>query len=131
MTRQMVLRSTVAASLLALGLAGCANMRPSQKVDTYQATLSGSQEVPANPSPGQGMAEVQVNPSTNTVNWKVTYSGLSGPVTGARGYPFAGLKRKSHGLSNIFAKTGHTIITPTRLPASMRLRVRVRKLVSG
>ena len=85
MTRQMVLRSTVAAGLLALGLAGCANMRAasSPKADTYHATLSGSQEVPANPSPGQGTADVQLNTGTNTVSWKVTYSGLTGPVVAA------------------------------------------------
>jgi hypothetical protein len=76
----MVLRSTVGAALLAFGLAGCGNMRPSQKVDIYEAALSGSQEVPANASPGRGMAEVQLNTNTNSLSWKVTYSGLSGPV---------------------------------------------------
>ena len=83
MTRQTILRTTVAASLLALGLAGCGQMRPSQKMDTFEATLSGTQEVPPNASPGRGTAEVQVNSNTNTLSWKVTYSGLSGPVTGA------------------------------------------------
>lgn len=83
MTRQTILRTTVAASLLALGLAGCGQMRPSQKMDIFEATLSGTQEVPPNASPGRGTAEVQVNSNTNTLSWKVTYSGLSGPVTGA------------------------------------------------
>ena len=82
MTRQTILRTTVAASLLALGLAGCGQMRPSQKMDIFEATLSGSQEVPPNTSPARGTAEVQVNTNTNTLSWKVTYSGLSGPATG-------------------------------------------------
>ena len=82
LTRQTILRTTVAASLLALGLAGCGQMRPSQKMDIYEATLSGTQEVPPNTSPGRGTAEVQVNTNTNTLSWKVSYSGLSGPVTG-------------------------------------------------
>ena len=81
MTRQTLLRTTVAASLLALGLAGCSNMGSAAKMDTYEASLSGSQEVPANSSGGRGTAEVQLNSSTNTVSWKVTYSGLSGPAT--------------------------------------------------
>jgi len=83
MTRQTILRSTLAASLLALGLAGCGQMRPSQKMDIYEATLAGSQEVPPNSSPARGTAEVQHNANTNTLTWKVTFSGLSGPATGA------------------------------------------------
>ena len=81
MTRQTVVRTTVAAGLLALGLAGCGHMMSSEKMDTYHATLSGSQEVPASPSAGTGVADVQLNTNTNTLSWKVTYSGLSGPAT--------------------------------------------------
>lgn len=81
MTRQTFVRTTVAAGLLALGLAGCSSMSASPKMDTYHARLSASQEVPANPSAGTGTADVQFNSSTNTVSWKVTYSGLSGPAT--------------------------------------------------
>ena len=83
MSRQTVLRTTLAASLLALGLAGCGQMRPSQKIDIYEATLTGTQEVPPNTSPARGTAEVQHNANTNTLTWKVTYSGVTGPLTGA------------------------------------------------
>jgi hypothetical protein len=82
-TRQTVLRTTLAASILALGLAGCGQMRPSQKVDIYEAPLSGAQEVPPNTSAARGTAEIQLNTNTNELTYKVTYSGLSGPVTGA------------------------------------------------
>ena len=83
MIRQTVLRTTVAASLLALGLAGCGQMRPSQKIDIYEATLSSAEEVPPNSSPGRGTAEVQHNNNSGTLTWKVTYNGVSGPLTGA------------------------------------------------
>jgi CHRD domain len=82
MTRHTVLRTVLAATAVAL-VAGCAQMRPSPKMDTYEATLTGAQEVPPNTSQGKGAAEVQYNSETRTISWKVTYSGLSGPVTGA------------------------------------------------
>jgi hypothetical protein len=82
MTRQTILRTTVAAGVLALGLAGCGQMRPSQKMDIYEAVLSGAQEVPPNTSAARGTAEVQLNSNTNMLTWKVTYNGLSGPATG-------------------------------------------------
>jgi hypothetical protein len=81
LNRQSVLRIT-AASLLAAGLAGCGQLRPSQKMDIYETTLSGAEEVPANTSAARGTAEVQLNANTNMLSWKVTYSGLSGPATG-------------------------------------------------
>jgi Cu/Zn superoxide dismutase len=81
-TRQTFLRTTLAASLLALTLAACGQMRPSQKMDIYETTLSSTQEVPPNTSPARGTAEVQLNDNTNVLAWKVTYSGLSGPATG-------------------------------------------------
>jgi len=80
MTRQTTLRTTVAAGLLALGLAGCGHMQMSNTAH-FHATLSGSQEVPPKSSSGRGEADVEVNTSTNTVSWKVSYSGLSGPAT--------------------------------------------------
>ena len=45
------------------------------------ATLSGAQEVPPTPSTGSGKGEVTLTGSTLT--WTVSYSGLTGPVTGA------------------------------------------------
>jgi len=82
-TRHTLLRTTLAAGALALGLAGCGQMRPSQKVDIYEATLSTAQEVPPVSGGGTGTAEIQLNNNTNVLSWKVTYSGLSGPATAA------------------------------------------------
>ena len=83
MTRHTVLRSALAASLVAMAAAGCGQMRPSQKMDIYEATLSGSQEVPPTNTQGRGAAEIQLNTNTYVLTWKVTYSGLSGPATAA------------------------------------------------
>lgn len=82
-SRQTVLRTALAASLVSLTLAGCGMMRPSQKMQIFEASLSPSQEVPVTASSGSGAAEVQFNENTNKVSWKVTYSGLSGSATAA------------------------------------------------
>ena len=57
-------------------------MRPSQKIDIYEAALSGAQEVPPVNTAASGTAEVQLNTNTNALTWKVTYSGLSAAPTG-------------------------------------------------
>jgi hypothetical protein len=81
MNRHTVLRSGLAAALLALAVAGCGQMRPSQKIEIFEASLSGSQEVPANSSTATGAAEVQVNQNTGRITWKVTYNGISSGAT--------------------------------------------------
>jgi hypothetical protein len=50
---------------------------------SYKAELKGSQEVPATDSKGTGTAAVTYDTATKLLTWKVTYSGLSGPATGA------------------------------------------------
>ena len=47
------------------------------------AFLSGGGEVPSNDSPGKGVMEGTFDTDTNTLTWKVTYSGLSGPAIAA------------------------------------------------
>jgi hypothetical protein len=81
MNRHTFVRGALAAGVLAVSLAGCSGLRPSQKVDIFEATLSGSQEVPPVASSGTGQAEVQFNTHTNVITWKVTYTGLSAPAT--------------------------------------------------
>ena len=80
--RQTLIRTTLAAGLIA-SLAACGQMRPQNKIDIYQATLSNAQEVPPAAGGGGGQAEVQLNKNNNTIKWKVTYSGLTGAVTAA------------------------------------------------
>ena len=48
---------------------------------TFSAALSGAAEVPANTSAGSGTLEATLDKETNTLTWKVTFVGLSGPAT--------------------------------------------------
>lgn len=80
-SRQSFLRTALAAGVVVLSVAGCGQMRPSEKIDIYEATLTGAQEVPANPSTGRGQAEVQLNHNTMKLTWKVTYGGLAATPT--------------------------------------------------
>lgn len=121
MTRHTVLRTALAATAVALAAAGCGQMRPSQKMDIYEATLSGAQEVPPNALQGRGMAEVQYNSNTRNLTWKVTYSGLSGPVTGAHMHgpaaptANAGIVVPFTGNVNAPPIQGQTTLTPAQL----------------
>lgn len=84
--RSTLVRTALAGSVLAL-VAGCGAMSSSGKAaagtEVYEATLSASQEVPPTAGTGTGKAEVQVDPGTHKIRWRVTHSGLSGPATAA------------------------------------------------
>lgn len=82
MKRQTLVRALVVAGAAAVLATGCA-MRPSEKIEIYEARLSGAQEVPPVTSAGSGQAELQWNRNSNVLSWKVTFTGLSGEVTGA------------------------------------------------
>jgi hypothetical protein len=120
MTRHTVLRTALAAGFVAATLAGCGQMRPSQSTIVYDAVLSGSQEVPATTSAGRGQAEVHHNTNTNKLTWKVTYSGLTGPVTGAHIHGPAGTGANAGivipftGNLNAQPIQGEATITPTQ-----------------
>jgi hypothetical protein len=85
-TRQFLLRATAAGALAVL-VAGCSSVSlseaPKARGPVYEAALSGAQEVPPASTSGTGMAEIEHDPATNRIRWRVTHSGLSGPVTGA------------------------------------------------
>ena len=86
MKRHTILYGALAAGALALTLSGCGAMEhmgqmgQSQSGEMYEATLSGAQEVPPTSSGGSGKAEVRLH-GDNSIEWKVTYSGLSAPPT--------------------------------------------------
>jgi hypothetical protein len=70
----------LAATLL---VAGCSMNPMGTHAPTLGAKLSGAAEVPPNNSAGSGVLEARYNTDTQLLKWKVTYSGLSGPVTAA------------------------------------------------
>jgi hypothetical protein len=76
---RLVTHSILLISLL--GLAAC-NM-PSSSTKQATATLSAASEVPANASAGKGEADVAIGVKSDKISWTITYSGLSGAVTGA------------------------------------------------
>lgn len=78
--RSIFLRAAAAAALVGFGLAGCAMMRAGN-VDTYEAALSGAQEVPPATTSGSGQAVVRYNRDTSMLSWNVTYGGLTGAAT--------------------------------------------------
>jgi CHRD domain len=51
--------------------------------EKMKATLDGKSEVPATTTTGTGTADIDYDPATKKLTWKVTYSGLSGPATAA------------------------------------------------
>jgi hypothetical protein len=51
--------------------------------DKMKATLDGKSQVPANTSAATGTADIDYDPASKKLSWKLTYSGLSGPATAA------------------------------------------------
>ena len=51
--------------------------------EKMKATLDGKAEVPPNTSAATGTADIDYDPASKKLSWKVTYSGLSGPATAA------------------------------------------------
>lgn len=49
--------------------------------DKMKATLDGKSQVPPSTSTATGTAELDYDPASKKLSWKVTYSGLSGPPT--------------------------------------------------
>jgi len=78
-----------ATGLAVLLLAGCGIAPPTEVPALYEASLDGSQEVPAVAAPGRGQARVDVD-GQGVLRWTVAFEGLSGPVTGAHVHGPAG-----------------------------------------
>lgn len=49
--------------------------------DKMKAALDGKSEVPPNASTATGTAELDYDPASKKLSWKLTYGGLSGPAT--------------------------------------------------
>jgi len=51
--------------------------------EKFKAALNGKSEVPPNASAGTGTADIDYDPASKKLSWKLTYSGLSGPAKAA------------------------------------------------
>ncbi len=78
-------RTAIQSTLLAatVALAGCgwiSSMMGSSSM-SMTSRLTGASEVPPVATSGSGTVNATFNKETNVLTWKVSYSGLSGPVT--------------------------------------------------
>ena len=77
-------RVATCSGLLAIVLlAGCSMTPMMPAASPMVARLSGSNEVPSVPTSGSGTAEVSFDRQSKLLSWTITYSGLTGPATGA------------------------------------------------
>ena len=67
-------------TLLATGALAWAGAAATEQVH-YTARLDGASETPAKLTNGAGSADLTLDTERKVLNWKVTYSGLSGPAT--------------------------------------------------
>jgi hypothetical protein len=51
--------------------------------EKFKATLNGKSEVPPNASAATGSADIDYDPASKKLSWKLSYSGLTGPATAA------------------------------------------------
>ena len=66
----------------AVFISACSMMPMASKAGDATATLSSASEVPVTKSAGTGSLQAHVNKDTRLFNWTVTYSGMTGPLTG-------------------------------------------------
>ena len=51
--------------------------------EKFKAALDGKSEVPPTTSTGTGTADIDYDPATKKLSWKLTYTGLTGPAKAA------------------------------------------------
>ena len=78
-----VIYSGLLVTLLGLGACSMKPMMPNTNTSAMTTRLSGASEVPPVMGNASGTVEANLNKQTSELSWTVTYSGLSGPVTGA------------------------------------------------
>ena len=71
-----------------LALAGLTLAAPAQEI-CLTAVFDGGQEVPANGSPGRGTAVFRMDPAANTIDYQMTFEGLTAAETAAHIHGFA------------------------------------------
>ena len=81
--------------LAALALGAAVAFAGPAFADKMKATLDGASEVPAVTTAGKGTADIDYDPASKKLSWKVTYTGLSGPATAAHFHGPAGATDKA------------------------------------
>jgi hypothetical protein len=81
MSHRLVLSIVSMGSLMVFGACGMAPM--ASKSTTLTTRPLGATEVPAVTTDAAGVVEASLLSGTNVQAWKITFSGLSGPATGA------------------------------------------------
>ena len=74
MTKAMFAAFALGAAVLLTGPASA---------EKFKATLDAKSEVPPNASSATGTADIDYDPASKKLSWKLTYSGLSGPAMAA------------------------------------------------
>lgn len=131
-------RMAVAAALLAV-LAGCASPPPAPRpratpsapprlpeLAAFSAQLSGRQAVPPSASTGQGELVAVLNRNTGLLQWKLSFSGLSGPVRAAH-FHSPGMAGE---VADPVLTLGRTVVSPLEGRAMLTPRQRA-DLLSG
>jgi hypothetical protein len=72
---------SIAKTMLATLALGSVAISAPALADKMKATLNAASEVPPNASPATGTADIDFDPATKKLSWKVTYTGLTGPAT--------------------------------------------------
>ncbi len=88
-------------ALAAIAFAGPAN------AEKLKATLDGKSEVPATTSTATGTADLDYDPGSKKLSWKLTYSGLTGPATAAH----------FHGPAEAGKNAGVAVAIPSAAPS--------------
>ncbi|CAN7499964.1 CHRD domain-containing protein [Variovorax sp. LjRoot130] len=77
-----LLRMALVAGAATAILAGCGMMSKSNTA-SFSGSMNAASQVPPNMTRGSGLAEAWLNKDTNVLKYKIVYTGLSGPATGA------------------------------------------------
>jgi hypothetical protein len=69
--------------LVTLALGAAIAFAGPASADKMKATLDGKSQVPPSTSAATGTADIDYDPATKKLSWKLSYSGLSGPAIAA------------------------------------------------
>ncbi len=81
MTYRQALRAILATTAAVVVLAGCGMMPMKSNMVAFTTQLRGANEVPPAATAATGQVDAVLNKDTSVLQWKLSYTGLSGPAT--------------------------------------------------